>query len=1196
MPYSSNDFEILLERIVKRKSSADAHQAWDELHQLAGKERQRLFIKCIQQHDIVNSNATLYLYQFGYWYPDETLNILKTVAQDGSLLAWQILCAQLSRQDIYSDGERCHPFKPIENAAELEIKTAAVDVIQQFIIQNLLNSDLRLVSQIAEALSRAPSLSALEFLTDIVSNRKYDTDRRLILCVGVKCVAEALYTKLKQRDWISMAQKLAVIVTNNEEDFNIRGELAYVFLFFPLPEGISAVRSLIENTKKTGFGSVYLADLDNLLKDLEKCDVTSDNDILPHLTADEIIQAIMGFSKKSIYSYGRWGEALSQGSTLCLETGDTKTFHYSKEVIDKCIGIIHPFDKDDPEWCDRYVKLLVEAVCFNGPPEAMFQCIVAGASRSLNKVKLFNVLNFLQLAFNNINRLYIPSIIERFGLLGELGILSGQKAQNEGQTDLAISFYELTAKLMEGRIDEHFAGALMSLGILYSTLEDWPNALTYLERARPILVQIEDQENLATCLMEIGVAEQVQGNYEASRHHLESALSICEPLESATHFTALPHCLSHLADLGIEDGSLSKSEAIELIDRAINLARERKDFGLENLLLHKKEDILGLFKIKNDFDHNVRRMYSQIEASQGDDFWAAVNSELREASELDGRANFQFEEIASDLRYSALCLYIRAYIRLTFAEEFEVLRHTIDNDIDVKAPKSANHIISRIIDILITRGDINWAMEFADRSKSRSLIRLCQLSRFDVLLNNKSSVPSYLITEINETTKRLSSLIHSKGLSDSEEARNIHLRLKDLISYLPAPIRNSFGIDQAINDYMTLRRELKNIDDFTKMTKEYSESKESPLLDLYKGWLPSETLPEIASFLNPDERLIEYYLDNENDGHIFILDPDGVAHHAYLNVSEEKLISLISQLIPNSFVLDNSKEPSGCTAMLSELYDILIRPINNWICSDTRKVKRLVIVPHGPLFNLPFAPLWNKERRRYLIEDFELTVIPNGGFLHLLQSSKRQLPKKFKFAGFYNASNMMEDLPETERELKEIISILSSDSEVIGIATGKEMTRQRFIHLCNQADIIHYAGHAVFIPDSPMDSYLPLAAAESGTYGHEDRLSCSEMIEQLHLKSTIFFLSGCESGRSEMRGQMEIAGFLRTAFLCGASTVIFSLWPLPDTRETVSIVSHFYRNLIFSGESCSNALRNAMLSMRNMHPWFWAGFQMSGIL
>src|SRR5207247_1365926 len=67
-------------------------------------------------------------------------------------------------------------------------------------------------------------------------------------------------------------------------------------------------------------------------------------------------------------------------------------------------------------------------------------------------------------------------------------------------------------------------------------------------------------------------------------------------------------------------------------------------------------------------------------------------------------------------------------------------------------------------------------------------------------------------------------------------------------------------------------------------------------------------------------------------------------------------------------------EPNA-RALLGRVYDILLRPIADWLTDYAR----LVIVPHGRLQELPFSAL--HDGSMYLVERFEVAMAPSASSL-----------------------------------------------------------------------------------------------------------------------------------------------------------------------------------------------------------------------
>jgi CHAT domain-containing protein/tetratricopeptide (TPR) repeat protein len=138
-------------------------------------------------------------------------------------------------------------------------------------------------------------------------------------------------------------------------------------------------------------------------------------------------------------------------------------------------------------------------------------------------------------------------------------------------------------------------------------------------------------------------------------------------------------------------------------------------------------------------------------------------------------------------------------------------------------------------------------------------------------------------------------------------------------------------------------------------------------------------------------------------------------------------------------------------------------------------------------------------------------------------------------------------------------------------------------------------------PDPMLRSGIALAGINNWLRGEqppehvaEGILTAADLAE-LDLRGTaLVVLSACDTGLGDLQSGEGIVGLKRGLQLAGASTVVLSLWKVPD-EQTTQLMSHFYEELA-SGVGIAAALRRAQMTVRRKFadPVFWGGFICEG--
>jgi CHAT domain-containing protein len=261
-------------------------------------------------------------------------------------------------------------------------------------------------------------------------------------------------------------------------------------------------------------------------------------------------------------------------------------------------------------------------------------------------------------------------------------------------------------------------------------------------------------------------------------------------------------------------------------------------------------------------------------------------------------------------------------------------------------------------------------------------------------------------------------------------------------------------------------------------------------------------------------------------------------------------------------------------------------------------VRRLVLVPDGPLHRLPFAAL-RIRRDRWLIEDFAIAIAPSATVLGELRSRPLAAAAKplIAFAASADnpaaarlspaARNLGRPLQHAEQEVEDVIRLLDAGD------TAKGRTESAVKTLATEpVRVVHFAAHAIADEAVPRRSGVLLEADD-----RDDGWLQVHEIPNISMRADLVVLATCRShaGRS-VRGE-GLLGLSRAFMRAGARAIVATLWEVDD-RDTRRLVGAFYEQLR-SGSGADEALRVAQLRMirgggQAASPKVWASFIVTG--
>jgi CHAT domain-containing protein len=343
---------------------------------------------------------------------------------------------------------------------------------------------------------------------------------------------------------------------------------------------------------------------------------------------------------------------------------------------------------------------------------------------------------------------------------------------------------------------------------------------------------------------------------------------------------------------------------------------------------------------------------------------------------------------------------------------------------------------------------------------------------------------------------------------------------------------------------------------------------------------------EVSSRLARDEALLEY-LTTDSATMVFVITRDTV-EAIELNISGHSLTKLIDFTRETMSHPGPSHPDALWRSPLRHLGQLLIAPVK--AAGHLEGKHSLIIVPHGDLHFLPFqALLIDSAPDRYLVEQYRVTYTPSASLW--LRLSER--PRNATSRGVLAFAPRTDALPASRREVQTIGDIYRDGASML---FGGAASERAFRALAPAKSIVHIASYGILNKHNPLFSFVELAP--EGT--DDGRLEVHEVFG-LRLSARLLVLSACQTALAsgaiaDVPPGEDWVGLVQGFLYAGAANVLATLWSVED-RATAALMSSFYRELN-AGQSESAALAEAQLAImhdpRTAHPFYWAGFVLSG--
>lgn len=647
--------------------------------------------------------------------------------------------------------------------------------------------------------------------------------------------------------------------------------------------------------------------------------------------------------------------------------------------------------------------------------------------------------------------------------------------------------------------------------------------------------------NVAAAAWRLGERVRAEANYRES-------LRLCErggyrPLAAS--------CLHDLGRMALEDGRLEAAQGLlerslqtrEAIQEQAGMAESLNSLAALSLARRQPAEALGQARRAAE----IARRYEQPETQWEAETLAGLAHRALGQPE---RARASFEAAVAVIEGLRLQVVRRAEGRERFFER----------------KLSPYH---ELMALAVARGAHAEALELAERSKARVLADIARSGRVDL-------AGALTEEERREESRLRGALVSVNRKLQAESARD-------------AP-------DAAVVAALEAERQVRRS---AYETLQAAIHARHPGRTARRGGGPAFTLGDAERMVPDASTAVLEYTVTEQAAYLFVLTREGervrLGTHV-LGGGRPALAPLARRYRERLAARD-----LGFAEDARGVYDRLLAPA----AGQLRGRRRLIVVPDGPLWDVPFQALQDREGR-YVVESAAVSYAPSLTVLREILAAHRPRTSPptvlamgkadFGAAGAAPEARLMSDLgplPDAERQVRLIAALYGPGRSSAHL--GPEAREDRFKAEAPRHAILHLATHGVLDETSPLYSHVVLSPGPSGS--SEDGLLEAWEIAGLDLDADLAILAACETGRGRVAPGEGIVGTMWALFVAGARALVVSQWKVEATSTTDLMVA-LHRGLAAGGGDTAEHLRNASLQLlrnpQRAHPFYWAGFVVVG--
>ena len=371
-------------------------------------------------------------------------------------------------------------------------------------------------------------------------------------------------------------------------------------------------------------------------------------------------------------------------------------------------------------------------------------------------------------------------------------------------------------------------------------------------------------------------------------------------------------------------------------------------------------------------------------------------------------------------------------------------------------------------------------------------------------------------------------------------------------------------------------------------------------------------MPSLASIqqvlAQREQVVLSYFIDSGNQrrtaqSHVFVLTADTLTA-VPLRLSSDSLRALMAQVSPLLTKTDGKPDFNArlfSLTALKHLHDALYAPVASFV----QPGQRLVIIPDGSLFMLPFGILAESvpAHNAYGSTPFLLKKHPIGVEMAaalLIDEPLNGTPATFDVVAYgkstftarraaetYRSPDLyLPDIPAVRQEIASIKKHIGNVRTLLDAAA----TEAAFLENSPSAKVLHLASHAIIDISSPLRNAVVLS--EDPIDKQHDGLLYLHEIQRQRLAAHLVVLSGCNTARGVLLPGEGMESLQHAFRAMGVRSSLATLWFVED-NATGRLMEAFYENLQ-AGLTKDRALQQAQLAYLDQvdeglrSPFYWS--------